>query len=70
LTFGQLVKELRAQRHLTQEELARISGVSNSVISYIERDIRQSVSVSTLFKLEKSLRAKGKLVNYFKSTPK
>ncbi len=70
MTFGQLVKELRAQRHLTQEELARISGVSLSVISYIERDRRRSVSVLTLFKLEKSLKANGKLINYFKHMQK
>ena len=70
MTFGQLVKELRAQRHLTQEELAKISGVSHALISYMETGRRESVSVLTLFKLEKSLRAKGKLVNYFKSTPK
>jgi transcriptional regulator with XRE-family HTH domain len=63
LTFSQLVKELRAQRHLTQEELAKISGVSHALISYIETGRRRSVSVLTLFKLEKSLRANGKLVN-------
>lgn len=70
MTFGQLVKELRAQRHLTQEELAKISGVSHALISYIETGRRRSVSVLTLFKLEKSLRANGKLINYFKSAPK
>jgi transcriptional regulator with XRE-family HTH domain len=69
LTFSQLVKELRAQRHLTQEELAKISGVSHALISYIETGKRQRVSVLTLFKLEKSLRAKGKLINYFKNAP-
>jgi len=70
LTFGQLVKELRAQRQLTQEELAKVSGVSNALISYIETGKRRRVSLLTLFKLEKSLRAKGKLINYFKSAPK
>jgi transcriptional regulator with XRE-family HTH domain len=70
LTHGQLVKELCAQHHLKQEELARISGVSHDVISYIERDRRGSVSVLTLFKLEKLLRANGKLINYLKNVTK
>jgi transcriptional regulator with XRE-family HTH domain len=70
LTFSQLVKELRAQRHLTQEKLAKISGVSHALISYIETGRRRSVSMLTLFKLEKSLRTNGKLINYFKSAPK
>ena len=70
MTFGQLVKELRAQRQLTQEELAKISGVSHAVISYIETGRRPRVSILTLFKLEKSLRAQGKLINYFRNISK
>ena len=67
MTFAELVKSLREDRGLTQEELARISGVFHAVISYVERGKRSAVSVFTLAKLDKALRAKGKLFDYFRS---
>ena len=37
-TFGTLVRKLRDQARLTQEELAKTSGLSLSLIIKIERD--------------------------------
>ncbi len=37
-TFGQKLRELRLERNLTQPELAKLMGVSNGMISFLETD--------------------------------
>jgi len=69
MTFAQLVKELRLERKLTQEELAKISGVSLAQISHIETGRRKRVGLLTLAKLDKALRAKGQLFEFFRNAP-
>lgn len=55
MTIGERIKEKRKERDLTQRELARLSGVSNNMISYIERDLR-TPSIQTLKRIAKILR--------------
>ena len=53
-TIGQRVRELRAQQHLSQRDLADRSGLSPSVISLIERGQRMP-SIRTIRKLATAL---------------
>lgn len=49
------VKMLRAERGLTQEQLAEKSGVSVGAIFYIEKDCQKKPRVEMLMKLAKAL---------------
>lgn len=49
------LKVIREKANLTQEELARISGVSRGTISSIEREIDMDIKSSTLIALSKAL---------------
>lgn len=40
MTIGEKVRQKRLERDLTQSELAKLSGVSKSMIFYIEKDLR------------------------------
>lgn len=53
--FGKRVAELRAERHLTQEQLAEASGLSYRTIVSIEVGIRWC-TLDSLNKLAKGLR--------------
>ena len=49
------LKEIREKKGLTQEELAAKSGVSRTIISYLENDRTECVKTSTLTKLADAL---------------
>jgi len=51
MTFAERVKNLRKSRNLTQEELARRSGVGLGLISKIERGDNKEPKLSTLEKI-------------------
>jgi transcriptional regulator with XRE-family HTH domain len=52
--FGEVLRELRVDRNLSQERLALDCGLDRTFISMLERGIRQP-TISTLFKLAKGL---------------
>lgn len=54
------VKEIREENGLTQDALARKSGVARTIISQLENDSRRSVTSETMLKLSNAL---GKSVN-------
>ncbi len=54
------IKEARAELHMTQEELARISGVSRATISGLESGSVRITTTETLIKLANAL---GKTVS-------
>ena len=53
--MGYKLRERREQMKLTQEELAKKSGVSRQTISSIEQNVNKSVSSRTLEKLARAL---------------
>ena len=52
------LKVRRVMKGITQEELAKKSGVSRATISAIERGSAESVTVGTLQKMAKALECK------------
>ena len=50
MSIGKLIKNLRVSRELTQEELARLSGVPFATINKLEHD-KANVTISTLTKV-------------------
>ncbi|MDO5125363.1 MAG: helix-turn-helix transcriptional regulator [Ruminococcus sp.] len=44
MTMGQKIRNKRLERDLTQGELAQLSGVSKSMICYLEKDLRVPTS--------------------------
>lgn len=48
--FGQVLRELRQQRKLSQEALALEAGLQRNYVSLLERGLN-SASIKTLFKL-------------------
>lgn len=52
------LKELRAERGMSQEELAEKSGISRATISKIENDEAASVSTKTISKIADVLKVK------------
>ena len=50
MSIGKLIKDLRVSRELTQEELARLSGVPFATINKLEQD-KANVTISTLTKI-------------------
>jgi len=55
-SFGQRVQSVRKRRGLTQEELARASGLSVSLVSKLEQDVITDVRLETARKLAVALR--------------
>lgn len=53
--MGYRIKELRDQARLTQEELAKKSGVSRAIISSLESGRETSTTMKTLSKLARAL---------------
>ena len=53
--FGQVIKELRKARYLSQEKLALASNLDRSFISHLERGYKQP-SLITIFQLAKTLK--------------
>ena len=52
------IKELREKRHLTQEELAEISGVSRATLSKLETNAVDVCQSKTLVKIAEALNVK------------
>lgn len=52
--FGEILKELRNRKNLSQEELATDCGLDRTYISLLERGLRQP-TLGTLFKLAEVL---------------
>lgn len=50
-TLGTTIATWRTSAHLTQQQLADLSGISQGMISYIERDLRPHVSLHTIMAL-------------------
>jgi len=49
------IREMREKRHLSQEELAQISGVSRGIVVRLESDTEYETQVSTLEKIANAL---------------
>ncbi len=58
--LGDIVKQTRIERHLTQEQLGKLIGVKKAQISKIENNIKD-VRFSTIMKVFNALKAKIKL---------
>ena len=50
-----VIKRLRAQRDMTQEELAKKAGVTQGYIAQLERGLRKNPSLPSLRKLARAL---------------
>lgn len=61
ISLGDRLRQLRAERRLSQRDLAQLAGISTNSISLIERE-EISPSVSTLQSLARALNVK---VSYF-----
>lgn len=53
--MGYRIKEIREGKRLSQEELAKISGVSRVTISNLENNTDRSTMTSTLIKIANAL---------------
>ena len=58
--IGDMIKQARQQRNLTQEELGSLIGVQKAQISKLERNAK-NVTLSTILKVFEALDAKIKL---------
>jgi len=55
--LGEMIKQTRKERHLTQTELGEMIGVQKSQISRIERNAK-NVTIETILRVFKALKAK------------
>lgn len=55
--LGEMIKQTRKERHLTQSELGELIGVQKSQISRIERNAK-NVTIETILKVFKALKAR------------
>ena len=62
LSIGKILKDLRNEKHFSQEALAELSGVTKSSISQMEND-RLSPSINTLRKIARGLDVE--IANFF-----
>ena len=53
--LGEMIKQVRKERHLTQEELGRLVGVNKSQISKLERNTK-NVTIATILKIFNALK--------------
>lgn len=53
--MGYLIKEIREQQHMSQEELSKKSGVSRTTISNLENNSTKTAMTSTLLNIAKAL---------------
>ena len=53
--LGEMIKSVRKERHLTQEQLGKLIGVQKSQISKLERNTR-NVTIETILKVFKALK--------------
>ena len=54
--LGEMIRKVRKDRHLTQEELGKLVGVNKSQISKLERNT-QNVTIATILKIFNALKA-------------
>jgi len=54
--LGEMIKSVRKERHLTQEQLGELVGVQKSQISKLERNAK-NVTVETILKVFRALKA-------------
>ncbi len=54
--LGEMIKQTRKERHLTQSELGEMIGVQKSQISRIERNAK-NVTIETILRVFKALKA-------------
>lgn len=54
MTFGALVRELRLQRGWTQEQVARLSGITSNQVSNLEREVCVLPGVETVARLARA----------------
>lgn len=57
--LGDMIKSVRKERHLTQEQLGQLIGVQKSQISKLERNTK-NVTIETILKVFNALKAKVK----------
>ena len=57
--LGDMIKSVRKERHLTQEQLGDLIGVQKSQISKLERNTK-NVTIETILKVFKALKANVK----------
>lgn len=55
--LGEIIKQTRKERNLTQEQLGKLIGVNKSEISKLERNAR-NMTLSTVLKIFNALKAK------------
>lgn len=55
--LGELIKQTRKERNLTQEQLGKLIGVNKSEISKLERNAR-NMTIGTVLKIFNALKAK------------
>ncbi len=55
--LGEMIRQTRKERHLTQSELGELIGVQKSQISRIERNAK-NVTIGTILRVFKALKAK------------
>ena len=66
-TFGSVLRHLRQQRGLSQENLGFVSGYHRTYISILERG-QKSPSLQTIFNLSKALKIEpSELIRYVES---
>ena len=53
--LGEMIKQVRKERHLTQEELGKLVGVNKSQISKLERNTN-NVTIATILKIFRALK--------------
>jgi len=66
MEIGTWVKMIREKRGLSQQELAKLSGLSPSFISLIERGERKEITYESVVKLTRAL--KSNITEFYKST--
>jgi DNA-binding XRE family transcriptional regulator len=53
--LGEMIKSVRKERHLTQEQLGKLIGVNKSQISKLERNTK-NVTIETILKVFRALK--------------
>jgi len=52
--LGEMIKKVRQEKHMTQEELGKLVGVNKSQISKLERNTK-NVTIATILKIFRAL---------------
>ncbi|MCB0514633.1 MAG: helix-turn-helix transcriptional regulator [Chitinophagales bacterium] len=65
--LGEIIKSIRKERNMTQEQLGALIGVQKSQISKLERNAK-NVTIETILKVFRALKAKVKFSVEMKET--